>query len=254
MFCQNLQQLDLISTLKTQDNVKIFAASLKNFSNLRELDIGNNHIGNEGAKQIAGPLTYCHQLEKLRIANNNITAASGAFDAIFTALKGNKLKVNFDDVCNNNQITEEDLINCLGPCIHLQSLKITIDRRSIEPFKRFSQNWKHLTVLNVVREKFLNADIGLAITGCNFKNVEELSLVDCRISMAGAIAVADALSNCNTLQILNLSLNCIDDNSARSIFSSLQRNTSLRKLNMSANLIGNFGVQALTIYAPTSRF
>ena len=244
-FCQNLQQLTLTNTIIRPEQVEVFAANLKGYTNLKELDISNNNIGDEGTKQIADGLNFCSALEVLRLTGNNITASSGAIARIFSALKQNNLRINSTDLLYRNDITNEDVVGSVKNCVNLQLLSVTVDFPSVKLFVQNGQNWKHLKVLNLHCAKFYNADIGEAIAGClsEFKALEKLVLTKCKIATPGATAIARALCNCGNLQVLNLSLNSIGDDGARDIFRvCLQDSINYHKLDLSANLIGSFGL------------
>lgn len=83
--------MDVIGTMKRPKDVEVFASKLENCLNLKELDISDNSIGDEGAKLIASGLKFCGGLERLKLAGNNIAAASGAFIKILAALKHSNL-------------------------------------------------------------------------------------------------------------------------------------------------------------------
>lgn len=248
-FCKHLQELSLTDTIRTPEHIEMLAANLGNYSNLKELDISDNCIGDEGAKMLASGLIFCTNLER----QAPISRQQVAFVQIFTALKQNSLTVNSKDLFHRNEITDKDLISSLEICVNLQALQVSMDSCSTSLFSLHSRKWKHLKVLNLHCAKFFNTDIGLAVAGClaEFKELKELTLINCRIGTPGAIAIADALkSNCKCLQILNLSLNCIEEGGVI-IRMALQENNGLLKLNLSANLIGNSGL-AMLVFNPIS--
>lgn len=157
--------------------------------------------------------------------------------------------MNYADFSNGNQLTTRELIAEILQ-VNLQSLCITVESSSIPYLTSECKNWGNVRKLNLNRTKFCNADIAVAVTnGMHFQQLEDLTLADCKVSTAGAKAIAVALSQCSCLQRLDLSLNSIGDDGARAIFRCcLQDNPSLLHLNLNSNLIGDDAMTALSLH------
>lgn len=84
-FCSNsnIQKLKIIDTLTGLKDAEVLAFYIRNYTNLKELDISNNAMGDTGMIAVASNLCKCINLEKLVLSENQLTAASGVFKKVF---------------------------------------------------------------------------------------------------------------------------------------------------------------------------
>lgn len=244
-FCRNIEELGLINSIGTNE-LETLNVNLRNYLNLKELDVSGNNLGDDGLTTLATGLKFCQSLERLNISNNSITSSIGT-SAVYTSLRNRNLRVKLEDITHRNPISNQAAISSLKHCINLQALHVTLDNPSIGPFVLSSKSWEEIKLLNMC-SLFCKADIGLVMASClpHFKYLKTFTMTNCHVGKLGAIALADHLPHCKNLQLLNLSSNCIEHYGAKALFSScLQNYTGLLRLNLSANLIG-CGVRALS--------
>ena len=73
--CPNLQVLDLSDNFIDSDQINIILSSdLSHFSNLNEVNLDSNGMGDEGAKTVSVNLQYCCNLQTLTLGNNMISS------------------------------------------------------------------------------------------------------------------------------------------------------------------------------------
>jgi len=166
-----------------------------------------------------------------------------------------KLKLNYL-INNNSQIIKKyiktySLTNIESRCIFNGIIEYLLIKEKGLPFenrdpKSFSlSNTKTLTGLNYYID---------SLTNLNFLNLIKLDLSNVGIS---SINTMKKLCNIfkrylNTLKILSLSHNGIDDKNAKILFSGLKNNNVLEILNLSYNEIGEEGLESNFLSANTS--
>ena len=249
-FCSNTIKLDLISSVHGRAEVEALRGSLDQFLNLVELNISDNNLGDEGAMSLAQGLKYCINLVRINIADNHI--ATAGVDEIFVSLRHCRLRVKSEDITHGNLISDEDFICSLKHCTEMQSLQAILEENSMQVLKQCSKNWGELKQLNLHSSNSpltkANSIIGTAVATClqHLKSLKALILKNCRIDRTEVSALAESLSHCAELQLLNFSSNSIDHLGAKALFfSCLQNHTGLLRLNLSANMIGDIGVKCL---------
>ena len=194
-------------TLKTSstDNIQALADGLKKCTELKELDISNNGI--RDGKTLATGLTSCRNLERICIRDNGLS--SDEIRDIFNEIRSFKLKLYCQDIIVGNEITSNEFIGISQHCTNLQSLEIEME---FEQFLLCSQCWKSLTELKVY---FINCVIDIQktideISSClqNFSKLQKLSLHmgNYELSHRGAESLAEGLSHCPDLQVLDLTI------------------------------------------------
>ena len=236
-------------------------------TNLRELDLSENNLGEESAKILASSLKNCRKLERVVIHGNGIPF-NGVL-AIFEAIKDCNLRVNTDDVTTKNYIELGGfLVHILKFCTNLQSLTILQDTNIIN-FPFLSENWKSLKELRLLSGKNV-AEIAYSI-GNDYSQLETLLLNNFKFG-SGASNFAKGLSHCFNLQTLDLTgskqlyaagikaiaaglcisikylflNNCrMNDEGAMALSDCLKRYQNLSVLGLHTNEIGDAGTRAL---------
>ena len=194
-------------TLKTSsiDNIQALVDGLKNCIELKELDISNNGI--QDGKTLATGLTSCRNLERICIRDNGLS--SDKIRDIFNEIRSYKLKLYYQDIIVGNEITSNEFIGIVKDCINLQSLEIEME---FQQFLLCSRCWKTLTELKVY---FIHCAIDTQktideISRClqNFSKLQKLSLHmgNYELSDRGAESLAEGLSHCPDLQVLDLTI------------------------------------------------
>ena len=249
-FCSNSVKLDLTRSIYGKAEIETLSRSLEQFLNLVELDVSNNNLGDEGAMSLSQGLKYCINLVRINVANNHI--ATAGVEAIIVSLRHCSLRVRAEDITHGNQTSAEVLICSLEHCTELQSLQAIMEESSMQALKQSSMNWGNLKQLNVHPSPHTKAN---SIAAClqHLKSLKALILKNCRIDRTGISALAESLTHCGDLQLLNLSSNSIDYIGAKALFfSCLQSHTGLLRLNLSANTIGDNGAKCLLLHPVTS--
>ena len=182
-----------------------FIAILQHCTKLKELNISGSCIWD--GKTLATGLTSCRNLERICIRDNGLSS-DGVRD-IFKEIGSYKLKLYYQDIIVGNKITSNEFIGIVQNCINLQSLEIEME---FEQFLSCSRCWKTLTELKVY---FIHCALDTQktideISSClqNFSKLQKVSLHmgNYELSHRGAESLAEGLSYCPDLQVLNLTI------------------------------------------------
>ena len=214
---KTLQKLDA-SYLKIHEG--LISDLLKISKSLKELNISNNGITSDGAKEIATAISVNTTLEKLDLSCNMLSDDGVTF--ISNALKNN---------------------------ISLQELNMSKNKITSEGAKYISEAIQ----VNTTLEKLdLSSNVisndGAAVISDSLQfniSLQELNMSRNEITGEGTQKITTAIQVNTTLKQLDLSINKISDEGANFLSDGLKNNISLLKLNISHNNITDRGIKVI---------
>lgn len=218
-------------------------------ANLKELDLSDNDLGDTGARILASGLTSCYKLERINIRNNGVSI--GGVSAIFTSISQCSLRLNSEDVTSGNNISYGQFVGILQQCTNLQSLIVSLHT---DESPSLSENWKSLKELKVYLMPSPKARIDTtAAIACslrtNFNGLHTLLLSNSSMFGDAVEGLAEGLSHCSNLQVLDLSNSRhLDTTGVGAIAASLMNCTNLRELYLNDCKITCQGATILSLY------
>jgi Ran GTPase-activating protein (RanGAP) involved in mRNA processing and transport len=244
----SLKELDLKNNHIGDEGAKVLLDVLKNHSALQALFLWFNPIGGEGAIALAQVLNQSSTLQKLHLWVNNI-GAEGAI-ALAQALEENNTLQHLHLL--SNQIGDK------GTIALAQALKKYRTLRTLQlPHNDIGEEGAIALAQALTRDSMLQElDLGqnnirkegaiaLAQTLTINSSLRKLDLYDNNITEKGGIALAQALTKNSTLKVLNLNNNYIGKKGTIALAKALKENRTLHYLSLDGNNIGNEGVIAL---------
>ncbi|XP_052433066.1 ribonuclease inhibitor [Carassius gibelio] len=219
--CFKLETLKLKDCdLTDEDCFSLASPLIVNFSNLRELDLSDNKLGDSGVKFLfAGPESHLYKLATFKLVNCGITDEGCASLAL--ALRSNPSHLRELDLSGNEvedsgvQMLSSGLDNyyCQLETLRLVSCGIT-DEGCAALSSALTSNPTHLRQLDLSKNKLSDSGMNLLSTGLGNPHckLEMLWLHDCGVTDEGCAALASALrSNPSHLRELDLSDNELGD-------------------------------------------
>jgi len=217
-------------------------------SKLSCLNLGDNKIGNQGAKDLAKVLPVC-QLKYLDVGNNQI-GSSGCI-ALGKAIKHSQL-VSLK-LYDNSALTEgaeaiaEGLAGSLVQSLDLASN--SIGDSGIEHLSRTLSS-SCLVSLNLKSNSITKQGISFLVTSLAASSLQALDL-SCNFVEEGVQLVADQLSG-TSLSCLKLTRNRISEEGGKALGEVLSF-SRLSTLKLSNNKIGTVGAKAIAFSLPDSQ-
>ena len=213
--CTQLKELNLSDNQIGDDGAKELVANLHHCTQLNKLDLGYNEIGYDGAKELAANLHHCTQLNKLDLSGN-IIGYDGAKE--LAANLHHCTQLNELDLSGNiiGDDGAKELAANLHHCTQLKKLDLSCNEIGNDGAKELAANLHYCTQLN------------------------KLDLSDNEIGDDGAKELAANLHHCTQLNKLDLSANEIRDDGAKELASNLHYCTQLDLL---GNEIGDDGAK-----------
>ena len=245
LYCTQLNQLDLSHNLIGDDGAEALAANLHHCTQLKNIDLSNNKIGGDGAKALAANFYHCTQLHELDFSNNGI-GDDGVKALAHSCTQLNKLYLHTNGISSDGATA---LAANLHNCIQLYELDLSYNGIGDEGIVALTANIHHCTQL---KEFYLSGnEIGvdgakaLAANLHHCTQINQLDLSSNEIGDDGAKALAANLHHCTQLNQLDLSSNEIGDDGAKAMAANLHHCTQLNELNISYNGIGDNGAKEL---------
>lgn len=221
-------------------SLKLIAENLKNFSQLCEIDMRCNEIGNEGLIELSKGLKYTPKVHTFILRENNIGDEGMIIFAQnlvhLTELKSLNLnwnsisdegmkalsQVNFEKLetlkLKENNIKKDGMIEFSKNLKNFKSLcHLDLGWNSIggEGMKAFSENMSVLTELNfLLLSKNEIGDSGIKEFASRMKKLPKLQtllLWNNKIGDEGGEIIFKEMKNCKNLKILDMSINEISD-------------------------------------------
>ena len=237
----NLEELYLGSNSLGLGTQKV-AATLKEISTLKVLDLDNNNASDAAADDVAAVVSS-NQVEKLFLVNNNLQL--GAIKVFWALSKITTLTVLH---LSNNGMTEEvtpSLAAAIESNHSLTALKLSNNKLRTKGMQTISQSLRKLSSLQVLRiddnqiTKSAANDIASVIL--SNRCLKELYL-DENDLQDGIIEIANALKNTTAIQTLVLSDNNISENVADALADALKSMFSLKAFAAMNNKLKTKGI------------
>ena len=207
-----LLRLGLASNNITFKHMEEFCRTV-NYSNLQELNLANNKIGDEGSKSIANLLVgndlVC-SLKKIDISRNEITFKGSS--SIFLAMR-------YNSVLTHLNMEGNPLGSSAGQSLHFFL------------FNNFTLTWLNLNSCDLKNGGISHLSLGLAKN----KALATLLLSNNSCKDLGMTSLKEALIENKILANLDLSYNLLQDGTI--IASALKENIGLESLNLKENKI-----------------
>lgn len=221
-----------------------FLGQLKEFQNLRRLDLSNNHVGDQTGKVMADSLSQLKNLTFLDLSWNNFEDQSGQEIAIglqscskldYLDLKGNK------DFGKQGRLAITKAITLLS---ELTYLDLSWNYFGAAEEKELADSIEKLTKLkhlNLEKNSFYGGGekIAKAIVKLQFLNYLNLNQCQLGAKEESAIKIAQALRELPKLNFLDLNGNSFTNLVGSHIAESLEKLEELRYLDLSDNSFEN---------------
>ena len=222
---------------KCQQLVKSLAGS-----NLLELDISNNRLGDAGVQALIGLFNHTvgsmTKLQTLDISGNNITGfgATKVFDVLTKNISLKKL------VMNNNNITGRGLASILtllweNPVLqHLSLYNCELNYEGADTLGAGLARNFHIETLIVGKNPFKDEGAKLLLTAIKDNQVlKEIDLSGCKVREEGGKAIANLISSNHNLTKIDLKDNNLYDESGIALVEAVKINKKVTKLNLERN-------------------
>ncbi|XP_039506918.1 NACHT, LRR and PYD domains-containing protein 12-like isoform X4 [Pimephales promelas] len=265
----------------TAEGCAALASALRSDSDLRELDLSGNKIGDKGVKLLSDGLKDPHcKLEKLTLRCSGVTDEGCA--ALASALRSNSHLRELDLTGNKQQDSGVILLSnglkdhhCKLKKLWLWDCEIT-DEGCAALASALRSN-SHLRELDLSWNKIENGGLTLLSVGLKdpLCKLEKLTLINCEIKAEGCAALTSALRSNSYLRELELSENIIGDKGLKllsdglkdphckleklmlrcceitaegcaALTSALRSNSHLRELDLTGNKLQDSGVYLLS--------
>lgn len=216
---QTLLSLNISENHFGHKHVKKFLSAVSS-TNLKELDISGNKLGNEGAERLGALLSSRCKLTHLSVARNGISAL-GAY-CVFSALK-------------NNGVLESLVFqgNWVGPR----------SGPSLNPCLSSNTALKYLSLSDCGLNDLGTTSISVGLG--NNRGLKTLILSQNHIGNEGATALAESLLWNRHLLSLNLASNLIGSAGIVELSNSLRANPVLLELTLKSNNVKDGGAELL---------
>ena len=201
--------------------VMCLSECLKEDDTIKEFDLCNKIITNEGATMIGKTITINETLQKLDVCGSSISDGGAA--AICDGLKSNNSLLEFD--ISNNDITSQ------GADKIAEAIKVNITLQKLS-----------------IHGNSISDDGAAAISDAlkYNKSLQELDMSDNNITSKGAVEIFDAIKVNTTLKELIISNNKIMNKGAINVSEAIEVNKTLQKLYIDGNNISDAGTAAIS--------
>ena len=247
---QSLQHLNLTHNQIGAEGATAMAKALRKNLSLQSLALSSNKIGTEGAQAIAKALKKSQSLQHLNLACNSID--DKGIQALAVALQKNLSLQILDLTWNKMTATGvQTLTEVLKENESLQQLLLGKTHAVFSPFHHTNNGRLTYDVLITPRGPIQQLQIGdtgalmIAKAIENNQSLQQLNLSHNRIGITGVRALAKALEKNRSLQGLTLKRNEIDSAGALALAVALEKNQTLQQLNLAGNKIKDEGARAL---------
>ena len=242
----NLNSLEGVNRNRIANAAKKFERILNVNKFLEFLGLRGNVLRNEDLKSLIIGLNNNASLLNLDVSNNEITSVGVAFFS--TVLLSSKLmNLNISD----NQIGNEGIAiiaDCMSrPSLNqIRRLNFAYCNITFAGCLNFYMNvhlTKKLEYLNLNGNNLQSDNFGKIKPFLGLQTLKELHMAKCNIGNEGATAVAEGALNWNTLQILDLSDNKINDKGFAAFQLMPESNSSLEHFDISKNFITDWSAK-----------
>ena len=248
--CRRLNALELQSNMVNNHGIIALSNVIMACGNVISLSLNWSVIKDDGINSLANALSHCQCLTRLRLKENYIdrNAAVTLFKALQRCQKLQTLDVSYSIIGKD---AAEILANAFKYCNDLQYLDISncIDGDNIEAFAGIFKHLNHLQILNI-HHNSLGFDGGViladVLSHCNELDILELNIAYNNICEEGAKALSSTLKQCFRFRMLEISHNNIGKNGTQALAETLKNSNELHNLDISSNALGNDGVKALS--------
>ncbi|XP_052407899.1 NACHT, LRR and PYD domains-containing protein 3-like [Carassius gibelio] len=209
-----LNTLQLNNNSMTAEGCATMISALNaTLSNLRELDMSENKLGNSGIENICHLLENPHcRLERLKLCNCRITEVG--YKALASALRSNPSHLIELDLTGNDpgKSGVKELCDLLqDPNCHLKTLRLRdcdLTEKSCSALAAILRSNTSLKDLDLSNNNLQDSGVKILQSGLENCTLEKLRLCNCRITEEGYKALASALrSNPSHLKELDLTAN-----------------------------------------------
>ena len=232
-----------------REQFELLNTCLQNMVSIEVLDLSNTNLGSKKVKLLTENLTLpnlqvikfsCSVFQKKEKHMNHLRSLK------FNSLNLRQVMLVDGDLCDHKDI----IISAFGSspffygCGSTKNLYLQDHQFDLNELEMLSNSIKRFSCCT-----------NLILTNCNIGDnvgaLKSLALLESfdisvnGISDSGAIAVAENIQYCITLQNLNMSFNNIGDSGATAIAKKLTYLTKLKELNLSYNQIGDEGAIAI---------
>ena len=228
-----LKELDLSDNNLNNEGVKKILNRLKT-SNLVKLNISHNNISDEAAGDIADFLSKNPKLEELDLSYNNLLTVIAIYRTNLSNL------INFNISHNNITIAAADdiapFLSCNRKLLAFDLSYNDLHELGCRKIFKVLQNIPVLSVLKVSSSNVIN-EVTDELAAILLQNtlLQELDLSYNNLSTSDTIKIFKAMKNVSNLEAINISHNMITDEAAENIATVLSHNNKLQSIDLSCN-------------------
>ena len=251
---KSLKELNMSENMITSNGAKEIATAIRVNTTLEKLDLSCNRISNDGVSFISDGLKNNNSLQELNISRNEITSEGAQYiaEAIQVNTTLEKINVSCNAISDDGAAA---IIYSLQFNNSLQELNMSRNEITSEGAKKITEVIQVNTTL-----KHLDLSINkIADDGANFigdglqfnTSLQELNIshncITNKITSKGAKMIGEAIKVNKILKKLYIHGNSISDDGAAAISDGLKYNISLQELDMSWNKITSKGANMIAV-------
>lgn len=242
--CDDLDKIRLINEGIDKKGAAIIAEGLKHSTQLKELNLGRNLIGDSGLMILADSLEKCHLIEKLELAINGIGedgAIALAKSLIYCSSTLKLLDLSYNSIGDEGATAFAEF---LKHCKSIRKLDLSHNKITDDGVRILASSAsKHPDLYLDITEN----DTDIKILALEVQGITDIFKFDEDITDKDVKKLAVGMHHNNHLQVIDLSSNNITDIGATELASGIKHCKSLTSLHLCSNKIGNAGSKALAI-------
>ena len=246
---KSLKELNMSENVITSNGAKQIATAIRINTTLEKLDLSCNRISNDGVSFISDGLKKNNSLQELNISRNEITSEGAQYiaEAIQVNTTLEKINVSCNAISDNGAAAISYSLQFNNSLQELNMSRNEITSKGAQYIAEAIQINTTLEKINVSCNA-ISDDGAVAISySLQFNNsLQELNMSRNEITSEGVKKITEVIQVNTTLKHLDLSINKIADDGANFISDVLQFNTSLQELNILHSCITNKGIKEIT--------
>ena len=246
---KSLKEVNMSENMITSNGAKEIATAIRVNTTLEKLDLSCNRISNDGVRFISDGLKNNNSLQELNISRNEITIEGAQYiaEAIQVNTTLEKINVSYNAISDNGAAAISYSLQFNNSLQEINMSRNEITSEGAQYIAEAIQVNTTLEKINVSCNAISDDGAAAISYSLQFNNsLQELNISRNEITSEGVKKITEVIQVNTTLKHLDLSINNIADDGANFISDGLQFNSSLQELNVSHSCITNKGIKEIT--------